>query len=194
MSRALSILALLLATALVGACSDDTSKTVDKGPSKVDTKVGGTDGTTKTCSTSSLLPADKSVSDYTKKAAADVANDATSLQALIDGGSEKYSQNKFVCMVQAIYASTTSSSEITVWIFDQTDAAGATAAMTAAVSATSTDLTPTVGDASKEDTTLVSGYVAFARKNKTLVRVSANKKAVSADAQALLKAIIAAAP
>jgi hypothetical protein len=188
MSRALSILALLLALTLVGGCSDDTSNPqVDKGPPKTETQQ-------LSCNTMGLLPTDKSVGDYTRKATPDIAANATSLQALIDGGSEKYSQNKFICMVQAFYTSTTSGAEIKIWVFDQTDAAGATAAMTAAVSPVFTDITPTIGDASKEDTTLPAAYVAFARKGKTLARVEANKKTANTDAQSLLKAIITAAP
>jgi hypothetical protein len=140
------------------------------------------------------MPADKAVGDYTRKAAPESANDVSALQAIVDGASEKYSQNKFVCMSRAYYDSAASGAQVELWVFDQTDAAGAKAAMDIAVAGL-TDLAPVIGDASKEDTTVVGGYLAFARtKGKTLVRVYANKKAAKDDAVSLLKLVINAAP
>jgi hypothetical protein len=194
MTRMTKLLPLLVATLLPGACSDDsTAPQLDKSLPKAEMTVGH-DGATKTCSTAALMPADKAVGDYTRKAAPESANDVAALQAIVDGGSEKYSQNKFVCMSRAYYDSVAIGAEVELWVFDQTDAAGAQAAMDIAVSGL-TDLTPVIGDASKEDLTVVGGYLAFARsKGRTLARVYANKKTARDDAVALLKLVLTAAP
>jgi hypothetical protein len=193
MLRRNQLMSMLLAGLLLGACSDDNGQKSDNGSTKTDGGGTGACEDTKTCGTTDLLPADNAVGDYAKKGAPRVAADAACLQQLIDGGSVKYEQNKFACVSVVTYASAADSAEIEVWAFDQTDAAGAQAAMDLAA-ANMTDLGPTLGEASKEDVSLPSTYMAFARKGKTLVRVLANKKTSRDAAINLMSEIIAAAP
>ena len=188
MTRMTQLSSLLIATLLLGACSDDShAPPLDKGTITTD----GDPCAAETCNTTALLPGDKKVADYVK-GAPEAAVSPVCVQRRIDGGSVKYEQNKFVCLTRVIYTSAGASTEIELWAFDQTDATGAKGAMDIAADGC-TDLTPTIGDASSE-ITAVSTYTAFARKGKTLVRVVANKKAAKDDAVALLKLIINAAP
>jgi hypothetical protein len=176
---------------LLGAgCSDEKkpnpdSKIVADGPQKVD-------GGNKTCGTTAHLPANGKVGDYQQSQAPEVATNSQQLFDLIDGGAEKYLQNKFVCMTKAKYASAAKSINIDVWLFDQTDAAGATAAMTAATSAGETPTAPVIGDASVENLGLTFGYQATMRKGKYLARVITEKKEGKDDALALLTQIAGA--
>jgi hypothetical protein len=171
-------------------CSDDTKQPQnDKGPT-ADLKVSKDTGP-KTCSATSLLPADNTVSDY-KKDTPQIATTAKELNDLIDGGSEKFSDNKFVCMAWVKYTSTTASSSVDVKLFDQTDAA-AVQAVYGIVGTTYTDISPVIGDAAKESV-LVSSYAAVMRKGKYIAQIEAKPKTAQADAVSLLKALAAALP
>jgi len=176
---------------LIAGCSDDSAKT-DTGAGSSDKSVTA-EASTGTCGTSAFAPADGTVADYTK-GTPKVATTAKELQDLIDGGSEKYSNNQFACMVQVVYTNSTKGVTLEAWIFDQTNAAGAEAAMTAALSADDTELTPKIGDASKENTKLLSNYTVIMRKGQYVGRILASKKDASADAVALLTAIAGAMP
>jgi hypothetical protein len=191
MARTNRLLSPLLGALLIwGACSDDSTPPV---ADKAGTGDAGVCDDSKTCSTTGLLPADNKVGDYQKKSAPRVAVNGACLQQLINGGSVKYEQNKFTCVSVVTYASATAATEVEVWAFDQTDQAGAQAAMDLAAQ-NLTELAPTIGDASKEDATLPGTYLAFARKGKTLVRVLASKKTGRDGALSLLGEVIAAAP
>jgi len=171
------------------ACSDD-----DKGNNNGTIDGGGPDQavadmTPAKCGTSAVLPADSAVSGYKKKGAHKAAATGKQLDLLINGGSEKYKTNNFSCMVEAYYTDATGKITAKVWIFDQTDATGAAGAFAKVVSSDYTDITPTVGDASKENLKLLVDYEAFMRKGKYLAHVSIDDKTKSADGQAFLKAI-----
>jgi hypothetical protein len=171
----------------LGACSDDTKPKADLASPPKEAAV-------KSCPTSAFLPADAKVGDYKQDGAPQVATNGIELKALIDGGSEKYEQNSFLCMVLAKYKSASKGVSAELWVFDQTDAAGADAAMKAVLTPDDADLAPTIGDASKENVKLPFGYTAIMRKQRYLGRaVLADKKAEgSADASSLLREIAAA--
>jgi hypothetical protein len=186
---------ILLALGLLGGCSDDTvPPKPDKGPAQ-DVTVPK-EAAPASCVTTAYAPASDKVGDYKLDGAIKIAADSTALKDLIDGGSEKYEQNKFVCMSLAKYTSASKSVSVELWIFDQTDVGGATAAMGAVVGPDDTDLAPVLGDAAKENLKLPFGYTAIFRKGKVLGRVILEKdKAIGqADALALLQAAVAAVP
>jgi len=160
------------------ACSDDGgTKVPDQGvPS---------------CTAKTPLAADNAVGDFTQEAAPSMASTLTALTALIDGGSEKYTQGgKFVCMAWVKYKSTTKAHTLEVWLFDQTDVAGATAAYANTSNPDDTDLSPTIGEAARGHENTVSDiYQADMRKGKYLVRVIASKGTGKDDALAMLTAV-----
>ena len=184
------IIALCIPALLALACSDDdksnNSKADAAGPDQA-----VADMTPAVCGTSSALPADGAVTGYNKKGAHKAAATFKQLDLLINGGSVKYQTNKFACMVEAFYTDSTGKITAQVWIFDQTDVAGATGAFSAVLSSDYTDITPAVGDAAKENLNLLADYQAFMRKSKYVVRVSLDDKSKSADGQAFLTAIAA---
>jgi hypothetical protein len=184
----------LLVLAFV-ACSDDTvAPKPDTGPGK-DVIIAG-EAKPSDCATKAYVPADSKVGDYKLEGAIAFASDGASLKALIDGGSEKYEQNKFSCMSLAKYKSASKSVTVELWLFDQTDSAGATAAMGAVVGPDDTDLSPVLGDAAKENLKLPFGYTAIFRKGKVLGRVILAEKKTEgqADALSLLTATAGAVP
>ena len=184
-----TLLLMLASLLLCGACSDDGTTTDSGGP---DLTVDS--GPPASCGTSAYLPADSTVGDFKQEAQPKAADTGKRLDDLIDGGSEKYKNNKFKCMVEVVYASATKSYKIKVWLFDQTDTAGATGAYTASGSAGFTDITPTVGDASREDLTLPLDYLADMRKGQYLARVQIDDNTSATDGQAMIKAIAAKLP
>jgi hypothetical protein len=164
------------------ACSDDGDKpTADAAPAP--------------CSSIALLPADNAVGDFTREGTPQEASTEKGLFDLIDGGAEKYIQNKWVCLAMVSYKSATAAHTLEARLFDQTDAAGATAAYTATGSVDDVDITPVIGDAARGHENAVSDlYQADMRKGKYLARVIADKAAGKDDALSLLKAIAAAVP
>lgn len=181
---------LILSLALAG-CSDDTDSKQDKGTpadSGAADKAKAADQSTATCGTQKLLPADGTVGDF-KLDKMEAAADGKGLQALINGGSEKYEKNKFACMVRATFKSATKKHGIEIWIFDQTDAAGAKAAYDASEHSDDADISPTIGDASRENAKLLFEYTADMRLGKYLARVKIDDKAAKADGPTALKAM-----
>jgi hypothetical protein len=185
MTRALLAVGACLALGL--GCSDDSKQQKDNGPTPDLSKDTGP----KVCGATSLLPADSAVGDY-KKDTPQVATTPKELDDLIDGGSEKFINNKFNCMAWVKYSSTAASASVDIKLFDQTDAAGAQAAY-GIVGTGYTDITPVVGDAAKESV-LVSSYAAVMRKGKHIAQVEAKPKTAQADAVALLKALAGLLP
>lgn len=189
------VLALALCCGLAAGCSDDDNGKKDTGAVQQD---GSADTGVKTCVAKDLLPADNAVGDFTQKAAPQIAADSKSLTDLINGGSDKYFNNNFDCLALVVYASATKSWDLEVWLFDQTDSTGADGAYKAtAIAGIDADITPTIGDASRENVNTVAGvYTAYARKGRYLVRVFAENTADATagkdDVQAMLKAIVAA--
>ena len=186
----LSILVLALA-----ACSDDADPDKDTGPAKDITVTDKTvtdktvaDKSTATCETKKLLPADSSVGDF-KLDKVEAAQNSKELQALINGGSEKYEKNKFKCMVKATFKSITKKYIIEIWLFDQTDAAGAKAAYDASKNSDDADITPTIGDASRENLKLPFDYSADMRLGQYLARIKIDDNTAKADGPLALKAI-----
>ena len=171
------------------SCSDDDKVNADMGTG-ADKAIA--DITAATCGTSAALPADGKVSGYKLKGTAKVAATGTDLNLLINGGSEKYKTDESTCMVEAFYTDAAGKLTAQVWIFDQTDAAGATGAFTSVISGDYTDISPAVGDAGKENLNLLADYVGIMRKGKYVVRVSLDDKSKSADGQAFLKEIASA--
>ncbi len=180
------------------ACSDDTDVKKDSGPSNPEASVDKSvpketapaDLSTAKCGTKALLPADATIGDF-KLDKVEAAADAKGLQALINGGSEKYEKNKFKCMVKAVYKSPTKTKKYTieVWLFDQTDAAGAKAAYDASKHPDDADITPTIGDASRENLKLLFEYTADMRKGQYLARIKIDDKTAKADGPLTLKEI-----
>jgi hypothetical protein len=182
---------ILILSLALGACSDDTDTTKDKGTpvdSSVADKAKAVDQSTATCGTKKLLPADGTVGDF-KLDKVEAAADAKGLQALINGGSEKYEKNKFTCMVKATFKSASKKHGIEIWLFDQTDAAGATAAYDASKHPDDADISPTIGDASRENAKLLFEYTADMRLGKYLARVKIDDKAAKADGPTTLSAM-----
>jgi len=180
------ILITALTLALAAGCSDDTS--VGDSAVAPDSSV---DSAPAFCDTSAFLPGDSVVGDFVVKGTPKAAANAAALNLLINGGSVKYSDNKFVCMVEAFYTSATKSYQIKVWIFDQTNNTGATAAYTATGNASFSNITPTIGDTSRENLKLPLDYMADVIKGKYLIRVQSDDPAAHADGLAMLKAIVA---
>ena len=179
------IVLLSLPALVLISCSDD-----DKGdPADIGVDQAVADMTVATCGTSAFLPADGKVSGYKQKSTPKAAATGAQLNLLINGGSEKYKTNKFSCMVEAFYTDAGGKITAQIWIFDQTDAAGATGAFTAVISTDYTDITPALGDAGKENLQLLADYLGLVRKGKYVVRVSLDDKAKAANGRALLKAI-----
>jgi hypothetical protein len=187
--KRLIVLLSIPALVLVSCSDDDKGNGADMG-NGADQAVA--DITVATCGTSAALPADDKVSGYKLKGTAKVAATGKDLDLLINGGSEKYKTNKFTCMVEAFYTDATGKLTAQVWIFDQTDAAGATGAFTLVTSGDYTDISPAVGDAGKENLKLLADYVGIIRKGKHVARVSLDDKSKSADGQAFLKEIASA--
>jgi len=170
---------LLLALA---ACSDDNGKTPDQGPA---------DQGPAACTAKAQLPANGAVGDFNQQKAPDLAANLTDLTALIDGGSEKYTQGgKFVCMAWVKYASGTKAHTLEAWLFDQTDASGAEGAYTNTKNPDDQNLSPVIGDAARGHENAISDiYQADMRKGQYLIRVIADKVAGKDDAVAMLIAI-----
>lgn len=174
----------------LAACSDDNG-------SKTDGKVP--DSTVQSdapvvCTVDALLPKNNTVGDFVEDGAPQTADNLTALTALIDGGSEKYTQGgKFVCMALQKYKSATKTHGLELWLFDQTDTAGATAAYANTSNPDDQDLTPTIGDASRGHENAIAGiYQADMRKGQYLARVIADAVAGKDDALALLTALASA--
>lgn len=190
-----ALLALALCCALAAGCSDDDNGKKDTGTTPKD---GGADKGGKTCTAKDLLPADNTVGDFKQQATPQTAADSKSLTDLINGGSDKYFNNRFACLALVVYGSVAKSWDLEVWLFDQTDSVGADGAYKAtAISGVDADITPTIGDASRENVNTVAGvYTGYARKGKYLARIFAENKpdatAGKDDVQAMLKAIVAA--
>jgi len=192
----LTALSLALCCALAWGCSDDDNDKKDTGTTKLD---GGQKQDTggAPCTVTDLLPADDAVGDY-KKGTPKTAKDSTSLTDLINGGADKYFNNNFNCMTRVIYTSAAQAWDLEVWLFDQGDTTGASGAYTAtAITGVDVDITPTIGDASRENVNAVGGvYTGYARKGKYLVRIFAENKADASagkdDVQAMLKAVTGA--
>lgn len=179
----------MLVLLALSACSDDTAAGRDLGlPDK------SADQTQASCATSAFLPADAAVGDFKQKGKPQAAATGQQLDNLINGGSEKYKQNKFLCMVQAVYESTAKSASMKVWIFDQTDATGAEGAYKASAHPDDTATATTIGDASRENLKYLTDYTADMRKGRYLARVVLDVKTASADGLAMLSAIVKAMP
>jgi hypothetical protein len=188
------MLLLLAAVLLAAGCSDDNGTKPDSavtpdGP-------GGADGPEQTdgpaaCQVTSLLPADNAVGDFVMDGSPQTAANLTELTALINGGSEKYTQGgKFVCMALATYKSATQSHSLELWLFDQTDTAGAEAAYTATAHPDDQDTSPVIGDASRgHDNAIADVYQADMRKGQYLARVIADAIAGKDDAINLLRTV-----
>ena len=175
----------------LAACSDDTDSNKDKGTVKdtgVADKAVTADTSSATCETQKLLPADGAVGDF-KLDKALAAQNGKELQALINGGSEKYEKNSFKCMVKATFKSATKKHVMEIWLFDQTDAAGAKAAYDASQHPDDADISPTIGDASRENLKLLFEYTSDMRLGQYLARVKIDDKAAGADGPLALKAI-----
>ena len=185
MRRATLCLPALLLLVLASACSGD-----DNG-GKQDS--GGTDST-QVCSSVALMPADSAVGDFKRENAPQVARNLTDLTALIDGGADKYTKGgKFICMALTKYISSTKTHTLELWIFDETDQAGAQATYDDTEHPDDTDLSPTIGDAARgHDNTVSDSYTADFRKGRYLVRLTADKVAGKSDALELLKAVATA--
>jgi hypothetical protein len=186
MSKTISRWCLVLGVALgIGlGCSSDTKQKDSSIPPK---ETGP-----KTCTATAYLPADGKLGDY-KQQDLQIATNGKELDDLIDGGSEKFKDNKFSCLSWVKYASAGKAVSIDIRLFDQTDSGGATAAY-GLVGTTYVDITPVIGDAAKDDTTLPTTYAAVMRKGKFLAQVTANKKDAQADATEVVKGIAAALP
>jgi hypothetical protein len=182
LSRVLPVLSVTLALGL--GCSSDTNQKDSSVPPK---ETGP-----KACTATAYLPANAKVGDY-KQQDLQIATNAKELDDLIDGGSEKFINNKFSCLSWVLYASSAKGVTIDIRLFDQTDSAGATEAYKL-VGTTYVDMSPVVGDAAKEDTTLPTTYAAIMRKGKFLAQVTATKKDAQADATEVVKGIAAALP
>ncbi len=183
-------LSVLLVFSLAG-CSDDTDSKQDKGTladSGAADKAKAADQSSASCGTKKLLPADAAVGDF-KLDKVEAAANGKGLQALINGGSEKYEKNKFSCMVKATFKSATKKHSVEIWLFDQTDAGGAKAAYDASKHPDDADITPTIGDASRENAKLLFEYTADMRLGKYLARVKIDDKAAKADGPLALKAM-----
>jgi hypothetical protein len=166
--------------ALAAGCSDDDG---EKPPE---------------CVADTLLPADGAVGDLKASGTAKTALNKKALEDLINGGSEKYTANRFACLALLTYTSAAKGyKDFEVRLFDQTDAAGAQAAYKASAPVGAVDISPTIGDASREDVNTVARvYTGGMRKGKYVARVQAEDAAdpnnAKADVQAMLKAIAAA--
>jgi hypothetical protein len=145
------------------------------------------------CGIDALMPADGAVLDYAVDGTPQKALDEQALFDLIDGGGVKYTQNGFVCMVVADFASLSESAVVTLWIYDQGTIAGAQGAWDATSSPTYTDLTPTVGDASREDLTLPFNYAADARVDRFLVQLTTDPKTARDSTVSLMQAAVSLA-
>ena len=176
----------------LAACSDDTDPQKDAAVADkaVIADKAPADSSTASCDTKKLLPADGTVGDF-KLDKVEAAVNGKELQALINGGSEKYEKNSFKCMVKSTYKSTSATKKylIEIWIFDQTDAAGAKAAYVASKHSDDADISPTIGDASRENLKLLYDYTADMRQGKYLARIKIDDKAAKADGPVALKAI-----
>jgi hypothetical protein len=172
----------LLFLVLGNGCSSDSNNTKDTGSTQDTTVV-------KESKVVSFLPADDAVKGYVKQQAPETAATNKELDDLIDGGSEKYKENKFYYMTQVYYLNTQKATSIKVWIFDQTDTAGAEGAFNRAKSPSGTAISPAIGEASLEDLTLPAGYTAILRKAKYVAQVVVDKKDSKDDGKALLTKI-----
>jgi hypothetical protein len=195
-SSLLVALSLALCCALALGCSDDDTDKKDTGTTKLDGG-GKLDTGGAACTVTDLLPADDAVGDF-KKGTPETAKDSKSLTDLINGGADKYFKNSFNCMTKVSYTSATQAWDLEVWLFDQGDTAGATGAYTdTAIPGVDADITPTIGEASRENINTVAGvYTGYARKDKYLVRIFAENTADATagkdDVQAMLKAVVGA--
>ena len=183
--------ALCLVLLTTAACSDSVDT---DGGLVADKAIAADTGKPATCGTSAYLPADGKIGDFKRTASPKAAANGKQLKDLIDGGSEKYEKNSFVCMSLVSYASATTSYKIEIWLFDQTDAAGAKAAYAATKHPDDADLSPTVGDASRQNSKLLFEYTADMIKGKYLARVKVDDKKGAADGLAAIKAVAANLP
>ena len=185
---------ILIVLCVVGTgCSNDspTQSTSDLGTNKPTCQM---DGGQRLCATSSFLPANGKVEDFKKESDDQIATNSCELQALIDGGAEKYEKHKFQCMTLAKYASAAKTIKITVWLFDQTDPSAAGAAYEEIGTADNTATAPSIGDASEENLKLPFDYLANMRKGKYLARVFVDKKEGQKEGIQLLQEIATAIP
>ena len=184
-TRMLFALAVVL---LAAGCSDDNGTKPDS--SVVPDGPGSSDGP-QACQVTALLPADNTVGDFAQDGSPQTAGDLTELTALINGGSEKYTQGgKFVCMALATYKSATKTHTLELWLFDETDTAGAEVAYTATLHPDDQDTSPTIGDASRGHENSIAGiYQADMRKGRYLARVIADAIAGKDDAINVLRTV-----
>ncbi len=161
----------------------------DFGPPKKDSGTCHIDGGGRACGAGTFLPASDAIDDFKNEGSVKGATNSCELELLIDGGAEKYSQNKFNCMVLAKYKSVTKSIAVDAWIFDQTDNQGAEGAYQLVGTLDDTPLTPTLGDASQENLKLPFSYTATMRKGKYVVRIFVDKKEGKNEGMAFLKNI-----
>jgi len=150
---------------------------------------GAADASPRVCDATALLPGDNAVGDFVREGAVKVAVTAKQLQDLIDGGSDKYEKNHFKCMSLVRYRSASRTHRVEVWVFNQTDAAGARAAYEATRDPDDVALSPPLGDAARENKKLLFEYTADLRKGAHLVRVKIDQKQGAPDGPRFLKAV-----
>jgi hypothetical protein len=171
-----------VALVLVAACSTPSS-----------TKSDGANGdAAPTCSIpASILPADSAVGDYTLSGAATQVDSAQQLYDLIDGGADRHLSAGFVCLRSGRYSSPGGLADIAVSIYDQGTTSGATAVYSAYSTSGQRPLTPTLGDASTEDTSLPLNYRAFMRIGRFFVDIIADSPQGRTSTIAMLEAVLA---
>jgi hypothetical protein len=167
---------LVMALATIGACSDDTTSKTDTAPAKDTGKPVIDVNSSGHCEVTAFFPVAGKVLDYAMSEGPRVAVNAKELEDIVDGGSEKYKDNKFSCMAEVYYTSASKATKIKIWSFNQTDKTGAEGAYTKISNGSETPITPTIGDASQEDTTLPLNYIASMRKGQYLIQVFVDKK------------------
>jgi hypothetical protein len=143
-----------------------------------------------TCSIGTAdLPADNAVGDYVLSGAATQADSAQQLYDLIDGAGDRYLSAGFLCLRSGTYSSPGGGPDITVSIYDQGTAGGATAVYDAYATSGEQPLTPTRGDASRENMPL--NYQAYLRAGRIFVDVVADSPQSRDSAVAMLDAVLA---
>ena len=150
---------------------------------------GGGDGATCSIGAGSL-PAAGAVGDYALNGAVVQADDAQQLYALIDGAGDRYTSAGFVCLRSGKLSSPGGGADITVSIYDQGTASGATAVYDAYATSGQSALTPTRGDASTENTSLPLNYQAYMRVGRLFVDVVADSPQSRDSAVAMLDAVL----
>jgi hypothetical protein len=152
----------------------------------------GGGGDRATCSLgAAALPADGTVGDYALNGGVTQADTAQQLYDLIDGAGDRYTSAGFVCLRSGRYSSTGGAADITVSIYDQGSTSGATAVYDAYATSGQGALSPTRGDASRENTSLPLNYEAYMRVGRIFVDVVGDSPQSRDSAIAMLDAVLA---